>query len=113
MRSKSDDEDHDRGGGDRHTGSTGGRCTYAGSWRERLRRRIAAAVALAVTEVGNSGLGGEGYGIFYNTQTAQTSALCFTSEPGSRVYAEQLTGKDLTRGVLAPLVPGASPAGVR
>ncbi len=68
---------------------------------------VAAAVALAVTEVGNSGLGGEGYGIFYNTQTAQTSALCFTSEPGSRVYAEQLTGKDLTRGVLAPLVPGA------
>jgi len=67
---------------------------------------VAAAVALAVTEPANSGLGGEGYGIFYDACTAQTSALCFTGVPGGLVQPAQLAGKDLIRGVHGPLVPG-------
>lgn len=70
---------------------------------------VAAAVALAVVEPGNSGVGGEGYCIFYDARTNKTGALCFMEEPPSLVTAESVYGKELFRGVLAPMVPGAVP----
>lgn len=68
---------------------------------------VASAIALTVTEPGNSGLGGEGYCILFDARTAQTESLCFMSVPGGLAVPENLVGKDLLRGVMASLVPGA------
>jgi len=68
---------------------------------------VASAIALAVTEPGNSGLGGEGYCIFYDARAAQPGSLCFMGLSGGLATPGNLVGKELLRGVAAPLVPGA------
>lgn len=67
---------------------------------------IATAIVLAVVEPGNSGLGGEGYCIFYDSEKAETGSLCFMEVPGGLATPENLSGKDLLRGVMAPMIPG-------
>ena len=69
---------------------------------------VASAVTLAVVEPGNSGVGGEGYCIFYNATAQRTGALCFMGEPCALATSENVYGKELLRGVLAPVVPGAA-----
>ena len=68
---------------------------------------VASAIALAVTEPGNCGLGGEGYCIFYDARAERAGALCFMSEPGSLATPENVRGRELVRGVMASLVPAA------
>ena len=55
---------------------------------------VASATALAVTEPGNSGLGGEGYCIFYDASTAQAGSLRFMGVPGGLATPGNLVGKD-------------------
>jgi len=69
---------------------------------------IAAAVTLAVVEPGSSGVGGEGYCIFYDAAAQRTGALCFMGEPCALATPENVHGRELLRGVLAPIVPGAA-----
>ena len=71
---------------------------------------VASAVTLAVVEPGNSGVGGEGYCIFHDATERRTGALCFMGEPCALATPQNVHGKEFSRGVLAPLVPGA-PAG--
>lgn len=68
---------------------------------------VASAIALTVTEPGNSGLGGEGYCTFYDARTGETGSLCFLGVPGELAVPENVAGDDLIRGVMASLVPGA------
>ena len=69
---------------------------------------IAAAVTLTVVEPGNSGVGGEGYCIFFDATRARTGVLCFMGEPCARATPEAYLGRELERGVLAPVVPAAA-----